>query len=346
MPIDGERIRARLKELSASEGGSLVMRRTGAALSGAAPVLFVGPASEGSGDDVPLLTDADLAAFGYRSVCFPRDEMAAYCADKVFTMVYDVWNRAYTFDQRYIDAAANACGIGSLNDIYRSVCRAIRFDPDDLRIKPGDTVYPVCHFRAPMDANNLSYTISAAGAKAQRQINALKLGASVTDAILSTVKDSLESHAFLRNYGPYGGLVLLNGREDAGIHGFIGHIDLLRQQLPREMAGRQWALGQARNRVEQAAVPLTMDRIFYNDKIEEFINACWGYSLAMFEEAFYRLYMDGVLRAVSAQLEAYAHETFDIYVPVMDAVRDILDRDAAAFAEGTLHRRGSRRAGR
>ncbi|MCD8116528.1 MAG: hypothetical protein LUE21_05350 [Oscillospiraceae bacterium] len=291
----------------------------------------------------PAFMNYNFATFGYRSIYFPRNEMVAYCANKAFTMVYDVWKRAFSFDQKFIDNAAAACGIGSLDAIYKGVCQTVNFDPAALRIKPEEDSYPTRRGTAVLGRMaGLDKTISAATAKAQRRLNALNLNATVADAILTTVKSNVESPVFLRNYGPYGGLVLLNGNEGAGIHGFIGHIALLSARLRQEIANKQEALANAQNQVKLARDTLARDTSPHDDEIEVFITACQNYSEAYFEEAFYRLYMGAVLQSIGARLNAYNNETFDIYVPVIDAIKDILNQDAAAFAEGTLHHQGGR----
>lgn len=296
----------------------------------------------------PAFMNYNYASFGYRSIYFPRNEMVAYFANEAFMRVYDVWKRAFQFSQKVIDGLAQQCGINNYDAIFTSACAALGVRSDDFRIKPEDhDNYPVRKGTAFLGrVVGLDDTANAAKGMVDQKVRAIgapqpAMISEIIKPILNKVKGLiLDNKSFLQNYGPYGGIVALsgNGGNPRGlidiVAGFINNFNTVIQDKQEKLRVAQSQLNAGKDALANDSNP-------HDDEIEAFIDICQQYSTAYFEEEFYRLYMPRILNGLCEELNALNTETFEIFVPVIDALKDILNEDSVAFSDSIYQRTGN-----
>ncbi len=296
----------------------------------------------------PAFMNYNYASFGYRSIYFPRNEMAAYFANEAFMRVYDVWKRAFQFTQKTIDGLAQQCGIGDFDAVYTSACAALGINSDEFRIKPEDhDNYPVRRGTSLLGrVTGLDDTVAAAKGLVDAKLRAIgnpspKIISQIVSPIIANVKGLiLDNSTFLENYGPYGGIVALSGNNGNPcglidiLGGFINNFNTV-------LNNKQEKLRVAQSNLDAGKTTLANDSNPHDDEIEAFIDICQQFSKTYFEEEFYRLYMPRILSGLVTELNALNSETFEIFVPVIDALKDLLNEDSVAFSDSIYQRTGN-----
>lgn len=294
----------------------------------------------------PAFMNNSFSSFGYRSVYLPKNEMAAYVANKAFAQIIERYKRAFKFttdDAHYI---AGGLGIDSANDILRSIKDKKGISSQSLRI--GKDKYPQrigTQWLGKM--KGLDESILAAKEAAEIKINSMTGLDTCVSNIAYTVQQLLEGKSAFympdgraanlwEEYGPVGANVILAGTDGGGnvhIQGLIGILTDIYNTLPDALTQANTALAQQQNNLEAAKETLQKDSNPHDEEVETFIGACAAYSDAYFDSLFINNYMQQFIGMLIDQLRTYSNETFEIYTPIIMNLADILNEDSDIFAK-------------
>ena len=288
---------------------------------------------------LPAFMNYNFSALGVRSIYFPRNEMVAYCSNEAFLEVYKEWSKAFEFTQQSVCQAASSCKIGSIDEIYAFVAAQLNISGDKLRVYPDETAYPV---KKMFKVDGTDDTVTEATEKVNRNINSISQTVcnNIIDSLASSIISKFEDQNFLYNSGPFAAIVLLSGH-DGRLKGFIQLLADYSNNIALAVNEKQQELDRATEALRKGKQTLDSDRNPHSDEIEVFISLCQKYSEAYFEYSFYSRFMRYIIDGVRSKLNAFNSETFEIYVPIIKCVMDMLSNDATAFAQSTLRVEGN-----
>ena len=291
----------------------------------------------------PAFMNYAYSSFGYREIYFPRNEMAAYCANEAFNQVYEVWQRAFRFKEKDILSIANRCKLDSIDAIYQAVYPQCNISYDRLRITPESDGYPKrkgAEFAGVVI--NTDETVAAADSKVNTAIQAVgTIPANIITGFVNAVKAAtLENQNFLLNYGPFGGIVALMG-SDTTPKGIIQRLKDMDNGFAAILSEKKDAADAARNKMVNAKEIMKKDRNPHDSEMEDFVSVCHEYSKKQFEYLFYQNYMQNIVRGIISGLLTFNKENFEIYQPIIETIKVILNEDATVFAQSTLQQEGS-----
>ena len=292
----------------------------------------------------PAFMNYNYSAFGVRSIYFPRNEMVAYCANEAFLAVYEEWKKAFEYTQDTVCAAAASCGIGGIDNIFDFVKAQLNISPDRFRIHPDESNYPVRKGLGSLLAKveGTDDTITESTEKVNRAIKEITQPVcdNIINALANTIRSKFEDQNFLWQSGPFAAIVLLSGNQGQ-LKGFKQLLEDYANNIALAINAKKEAMDKAVNAVRTGKQTIDTDKNPHDDEIEAFVDLCQKYSEAYFEYNFYNRYMLYIINGVYSKINDFNNETFEIYVPIIRSVMDMLSADATAFANSTLKVNGN-----
>ena len=295
----------------------------------------------------PVFMDNNFSAFGFRSIYFPRNEMAAYCANTVFKAVLDEYDKAFSFSQEDIFYLAGICGVSSADEILKSVKNEIQITNETFRIRKGTEFYPIRKGFIHMGkVEGLEDTMRMAKDLVDQKVRSVTgLDVSVEN-VFNTIRNLIEGRTtfysdgasinYWDQFGPYGGMVFLTGNENANVRGLTDLLTDMKDSLQGLLNDQYNAVNSAEAAMKAAMNTLASDRTPHDEEIEVFIDACQAYSNAYFDYSFTNSYMWQYLDLLNQRLIGYNNETFAIYVPIIQELSRILNEDSDIFVRNYL----------
>lgn len=312
----------------------------------------------------PAFMSYNYASFGYASIYIPRDEMMTYCANTVFQEVINRWKRTEKLNQQTVVDFAMGYRIDSIDSIYNILIEESRLDLSSMKIPTNDTtVYPYKKKfikwggygnieESKQEADNLADSLFA-------QLRAANQNYTLYDRIYQPIEDIIKSKDFLTDYGPFVAIAILSGLGSENGRGEIkGCIDnlnyMLSNQLNFEIEQKRKAYEEKKQSLENESANMLADNTPTDDEIRHFIDVCYQYSLAKFEYLVYanvmpnsyfpdnRIDTYGVIGYLAYRLNELNHETFQIFIPIINTLSDMLSNESHIFAGGKLTKGGNR----
>ncbi|MBQ8056990.1 MAG: hypothetical protein IJ275_01505 [Ruminococcus sp.] len=289
----------------------------------------------------PAFMNYNYSSFGFREIYFPRNEMVAYCANKAFEQVCHIWQRAFEFNDHMILSVASKCHLDNLDHLFEDICSRLGVDDEKFMIKADEDSYPIRRgFPWMGSVVGSETTVAAAKSKVDAVLKALQIPDSMIQSFVDTLKaQTLDDKNFMLQYGPFGGLVLLKGSDRA--KGIIERLEEFRSNLPLIINDKRIACDAAYKSMMKAKDIMDRNRAPHDDEIHTYVCHCNNYSNAYFEYGFFNHYMPVILGKIIYKLNDFSNETFDIYVPIVNTIRGILNEDSERFSRFTLERRYS-----
>lgn len=295
----------------------------------------------------PVFMNYSFSSLGYRSIYFPRNEMVAYCANKLFMHVYKNWTNAFGRPEKAVQEAADSCGVGSEDAIYANILSALSVNLDNLRISVNDNILQAVKMFGLGSYTGIEETKDEAKRRALAMLKAIEksLSGAAIKPMVDKVKAYMEDQRFLAKYGPFGAITMLSGESgrreyQTNTHGIIGMLETMAKNNLTAVNDCKKALNEAIGVMDSEAQMMSSDHTPTKTEMEDFLKVCWNYSKALLKAEFFKSLMPKVLKALASELNKYNSETFHIYVPVIHAVKDILNEDSEAFMDGTLRMEG------
>lgn len=292
--------------------------------------------------DYPVSFHYSYAAFDYKSVYIPRNEMAAYCTNLILNdLLHNKFERAiHGISDVDIDQLSQACSLDSLEAIFATADAQNGWHNGSLRIQENSAAYPQSGFLGVhCDAS------AAVNEASQIAINAITAANADMNRIWGFYENALKSYLFnnaqLWNLvGPYGVIVFMSGMEDSSVRGLIQRIQDYSVDLNGKIHSLQSARDAAQSAMQNAKNELAEDAHVTNAEIVRMVDLCEAFSKAEYEYQLYAQAMPVVLNTIEAQLVELNNRTFETYVPLMQAIEEIVNEDADRFMHSTLESNG------
>ena len=290
--------------------------------------------------DFPAFMNYKYSSFGYNSVYFPRDEMMAYCANLVLGKLVEKWESLNILNQNTVIGFAREYKIATIDDIVaniQSIMRRMGYDPNALKIdRRSDAQYwpKVIGGGVLGKVSDTNNTMSCARAKADEVIQSFSSSEvynAMVDDFVNAVINTMNSANFMRNYGPFCGIAILTGYGD--IKGCCDNFDDMIASMPAAISKNNDNLRAFEQAMQAEATRLESDHNPTAKEIDTFIERCHEYSVAVVENGIYNYFLKAVMKGVKQKLLEYNNETFDIFVPVMETLTEILNADATVFVQ-------------
>lgn len=281
----------------------------------------------------PAFMNYSFSSFGYSSVYFPRDEIMAYCANEVLTAIYARWKDLNNLNQQNVISMVKAYGLATVEQIVEKAKGAAKVNNADFEIDivndagsyPQVTKY--VFGRGKVTGTNL--TIQAARAKAEEKLQQINNPSSkkvLAEQLAAPLIQKLQTPAFVAQNGPFAAIAVLTGYGE--IEGCCTNLKNMAANLQEKQNAAKEALDKATSNVNEQAKILEADTTPTDPEIKVFIDACTEYSAALYDYGFYMTILKHLLDAIESRLKAFNNETFNIYVPVMEQLSEMLNRDA------------------
>ena len=292
--------------------------------------------------DFPVFMNYAYRSFGYRSVYFPRNELVAYVANQAMADLFKQWERAFQWQQGQIDNFLENNLKLSYDAVYDSVMTAANFNSDKLKLQ-GESA-PVASF-GNLDKDSVDNAVSEAQSLPNRYLNGISREFSgAADRIAERAIETLDG-IVANQYGPFGLLVLLSGiYNDNRITPVLKKLQtMMGRELAEEVQRLGAVLSDKKVAMDDHAAKRRKDLLDSPAEISAFVTSCQEYSEAAFKKLFYERYMGTVLQVVYNKLNDYNSKVFDTYVPLVQALKEILEKDSQSFVTDSLTNHGSTR---
>lgn len=288
--------------------------------------------------EFPAFMNYSYSSFGYSSVYFPRDEIMAYCANEVLTQVYDVWKGVNCLNQKNVYQWVNNYKLGSNAQIVSAIKTRMNVDANSLRVNkiadagswPNVTMYIFGKGKVTETAVTMRCAKEKAENAAAPFLNDVSKKRMAED-IVKPFTTYLESPNFIGCFGPFAAIATLTGYGD--IRGCCDNLRDLIAKKDEDLVKSQEKLKTAESNMKAQSQLLENDHDPTDAEVETFIDSCLDYSSAYFDYIIYSNLLGAILEQIESLLRKFNNETFEIYVPVMEALIDMLNKDATFFAE-------------
>lgn len=298
--------------------------------------------------EYPVSMNYLYSTIGHSSVYFPRDEIIAYCANRVLQKIVEKWTNINHLSQKYIDLAMKSFGVYDVSYLLKNIRIIAEYSDEKLKIKKDSTepadkeAYPTAIGAFGFGkATGLKKTIARAEEIALEAYNSLIATYSSSPQILANkiaapIKAKLESKGFLESDGPFVAIAILTGYND--INGICDRLAEIKADLPTFKKSVDLNLQQKTKKMNDAKETLSSDPTPTDSEIELFVNTCRDYSIALLEKKIFDGLLKNVLIYLDNALRDFNNRTFELYVPVIKALIDCVQKDSNAIADPQHHK--------
>lgn len=287
--------------------------------------------------EFPVFMNYCYGGFGYNSVYFPRDEIMAYAANAVMTGILDKWKKNDLLTQSTVDATARRYKIDSLASIAAAVKEEMHITRDALRIdEKNDAKYwpKVTKVFGVGKVSETNVTTSYAKKKADdifKTKNNASSWTQITDKIVKPLTDALSTQDYMANKGPFVCIATLGGY--SGIVGICDKLDNLKADTDKYKKASSEIAETKKEKMLEAAKLRESDITPTNEEMDEFIGICANYSEAVLDNLIYNN-ISGIIDLIRNKIRKFSNETFDIFIPIIEQLTEILNGDAMITATG------------
>lgn len=278
------------------------------------------------------------ASFDYKSVYIPRNEMAAYCTNLILNdLLHNKFVRALeSISNNDVAQLAQLCGLESIDSIYSIADAQSGWHNVNLRVPSNTPAYPQPGaLRIKCDA---TATVEEARQIAQ---NAISAASGDMNVIWSVFENAINTNLLNNNtlwnlVGPYGVIVFMSGNNGNGVNGLIQHVENLQTNYNAKLQALQSAYETAEDAMLKYQKALAEDMRVTDAEVIRMVDLCEAFSKAYYDYQLYAQAMPYVLNTIKVKLSELNNRTFETYVPVMQAIEDIVNEDANRFMHSTL----------
>ncbi len=294
--------------------------------------------------DLPVFMNYHYSSLGYRSVYIPRNEMAAYCLSLILNDLFEVkFKQALDMvTPQYVAQFEQVCELDSLDRIIERVRSLCGVTDSDLRLVPGTHAgYPEggIHLKNGQDAIDETLRLAADKCSGLRVGMLNPANIERIWAYFSALLDQyLFNDANMWNFfGPYGTVAILTGHDtNAGrVLGVIDHLEIYATTGVDQLIGKLQTTAQAKlQALQQEKTIREADIHVTKEELAHFVDLCEDYGKASFELFFVRDIIKELLIHIYNYALALNNRTFATYIPMLEEIKEIINRDTTGFMSG------------
>lgn len=282
---------------------------------------------------------------GYNSIIIPREEILAYCVNKIYEAVLREFQNFQLLDRAVMRSVYTATNLVNSDDFIIYALGVNQNAPIHRRIGL-DARYT----RGVIQNNNsVAYedACQEADAIAQR-INADYQGRLERD-LYQRLKDQVDQ--IFKAYGPYVAMKAIeHQRTEEGVgkrdEPFSGIVELLNRRSnyfleQANVAGRNYEQD-GREQILQAAQEACRGLLPNRDAINQYVSLCCTQAVTdRIDPVLFRT-LSAALHNVAVRMNDYNTELFEVYTAILTEVQNTLNRDGQYFTRGVRTDEGTR----
>lgn len=282
---------------------------------------------------------------GYSSIRIPRDEILAYCVNKIYEGVLKQFNDMNLVNKQMIADVYRAANIINASTLTNYAVRINPQNPINREVQVGPYTK-----RDIQNDNNVAFN----DARQEARREALKMNAALMSALendlFKRLKDQVDN--IFEKYGPYVALKAItheqtdlnDGNPAEPFPGISEWLGILKNQfitLGNNAAQRYANNGSAA--IASAAETATGGIFTNHGAINEYVTTCCEEAVAMEIDAVLYQRIAQVLENVNARMVDYNNEIFAVYTSILTEVQNILSKDGQYFSQGNMQQDGNHR---
>ena len=301
-------------------------------------------ANHGSRRRYPRYVSYKYQVLGYHSIVIPKDEILAYCVNKIFGAVMEEFQNFHLLGREVMNTVYMAANLTNLQVFISYALGINRNAPIRHEI-----VLDGYTRRMIRNDNNVAYTDACqeADAIAQR-INADYQGRLERD-LYQRLKDQVDQ--IFKAYGPYVAMKAIeHQRTEEGVgkrdEPFSGIVELLNRRSnyfleQANVAGRNYEQD-GREQILQAAQEVCRGFLSNRYAINQYVSICCAQAVTdRIDPVLFRI-LSAALHNVAVKMNDYNTEKFKVYTAVLTEVQNTLNRDGQYFTRGVRTDEGTR----
>lgn len=279
---------------------------------------------------------------GYSSITIPRDEILAYCVNKIYERVIEEFQNLSLVNKEMMGKVYNVANLRSVDQLAQYALTANPDNPINRTINGDDYSKRVI-----VSNPNVAYEDACEAAKTEAaKINGAYLTI-LEDKIFQTLKSQVDR--IFDEYGPFVALKAIEHKHDELSVGnpnepFPGIVERLYMLSDSCLKGanksRRAYVDGGSNAISQEADNVRSAVFGQGAAISQYVSTCCSIAVATNIDA--RLY-DGlaqVLQNVAARMEQLNHEMFEVYTQALTEVQKLLNEDGQYFSQGVMNQEG------
>ena len=282
---------------------------------------------------------------GYNSIVIPRDEILAYCVNKIYEAVLKEFQNYTLVNRDMMKEVYRRTNI--INpDVFTAYAEGINHDNPINRTLILDGGYTKS-----MIKNNpmIAYVDACDLAQSERvKINA-GYQAVLEDQLFKALKNQVDQ--IFSQYGPYVALKSIEhkhneldvGNPQEPFPGIIEMLESLRNKfLDRENTANSYAK-EGGARIRQAADEAVGGLFTNHQAVNAYVEVCCEQAVTdRIDTVLFKTITDA-LHNVAVRINDYNSQLFDVYTGILTEVQKLLNKDGQYFTEGVMEERGMER---
>lgn len=278
---------------------------------------------------------------GYSSIVIPRDEILAYCVNKIYERVLREFKNLSLVNKDMMRAVYERTNIIAVEPFTAYACRV---NPNN--VVNNDIYLDPIYTKAMIKQNPM---VAYEDAKAEAETEKAKINAGfqqlLEQSLVRMLKEQVDQ--IFAAYGPFVALKAIEHKHtevltDTPSDPFPGIIEQL-QLLANQFIDRA---NQANAVYDRQAINNAADSatgIFASQTArQDYINLCCDMAVStVLETHLYSMIADS-LTNVAAAMADYNNELFEVYTSILSEVQKLLNKDGQYFTEGRTTQQGNR----
>lgn len=282
---------------------------------------------------------------GYSSIRIPRDEILAYCVNKIYEGVLNQFTDMHLVNKQMVANVYKTANIINASTLTNHAVRINPQNPINREVQVGPYTK-----RDIQSDNNVAFN----DARQEARREALKMNAALMTALENDLVKSLKDQVdnIFSQYGPYVALKAIthkqtdleDGDSTEPFPGICEWLDILKNQFITLSNNAKQRYANGGSAAIAAAAETAKGGIFTNHgAINEYVATCCEEAVAMEIDAVLYQRIAQVLENVNARMGAYNNEIFDVYTSILTEVQKILSKDGQYFSQGNMQQDGNHR---
>ena len=281
---------------------------------------------------------------GYNSIIIPREEILAYCVNKIYEAVLEEFQNFKLLNKEVMNAVYKMTNI-TTPDIFLNHAMQIDKNAQITREIALDGYTR----RMIRDDNNVAYTDACQDANTIAQ----RINANYQSRLERDLFEGLKSQIdqIFKKYGPYVAMKAIEHRKNEEGVGdpkepFSGIVELLERMSnyflrQANIAGMSYQQG-GREQILQRATEACRGLIPDQNNIKQYVSFCCAQAVTDRIDPVLFQTLSAALNNVAVKMNDYNTELFEVYTAILTEVQNTLNRDGQYFTKGVRTDEGTR----
>lgn len=283
---------------------------------------------------------------GYNSIVVPRDEILAYCVNKIYQSVLQEFQNLTLVNREMLKKVFQ---LTNTNNPEYFTQYAVTINPNN---PINRTIILDSGYTKKMISNNnmIAYEDACQLAQSER----LKVNGAFQSILENSLYEAMKGQVdqIFNQYGPYVALKAIEHKSSELSVGnpnepFPGIIEMLTRlsnkflDMANQASNTYNQVGAAE--IRDAAQTASSGLFTNHDAIQAYVNLCCEMAVtSQIDSLLYKVLSD-VCNNVAVKMNDYNSEIFDVYTSILTEVQNLLNRDGQYFTQGVTQQEGNKK---